>query len=57
VRLDSLRPLGVRAVSLANNHANDFGAEGLEDTVTVLEAAGIAAAGAGPGRSAAGAAP
>jgi poly-gamma-glutamate capsule biosynthesis protein CapA/YwtB (metallophosphatase superfamily) len=51
--VESLRALGVRAVSLANNHANDFGAEALEDTVTVLEAAGIAAAGAGPGRTAA----
>jgi poly-gamma-glutamate capsule biosynthesis protein CapA/YwtB (metallophosphatase superfamily) len=51
--VESLRALGVRAVSLANNHAKDFGAEALEDTVTVLEAAGIAAAGAGPGPSAA----
>jgi poly-gamma-glutamate capsule biosynthesis protein CapA/YwtB (metallophosphatase superfamily) len=51
--VESLQALGVRAVSLANNHAHDFGTEALEDTVTVLEAAGIAAVGAGPGPSAA----
>jgi poly-gamma-glutamate synthesis protein (capsule biosynthesis protein) len=44
----ALEAIGVRAVTLANNHALDFGACGLADTVTALAAAGIAAAGAGP---------
>lgn len=35
------------AVSLANNHALDFGYEALSDTLTILDAAGIAHAGAG----------
>jgi poly-gamma-glutamate synthesis protein (capsule biosynthesis protein) len=42
-----LRHLGVSCVSLANNHALDFGAEALLDTLEHLEAAGIAWAGAG----------
>jgi poly-gamma-glutamate capsule biosynthesis protein CapA/YwtB (metallophosphatase superfamily) len=44
----SLKGLGVSAVSLANNHALDFEAEALEESVELLEAAGIAAVGAGP---------
>jgi poly-gamma-glutamate capsule biosynthesis protein CapA/YwtB (metallophosphatase superfamily) len=40
--------LGVRCVTLANNHALDFGEEALLDTFEHLEAAGIAWAGAGP---------
>ena len=39
--------LGVDCVALANNHALDFGAEGLLDTFGHLEAAGIVWAGAG----------
>lgn len=39
--------LGVDAVSLANNHIYDYGAQGLIDTVAHLEKAGIAVAGAG----------
>lgn len=39
--------LGVDAVSLANNHIYDYGAQGLLDTVAYLEKAGIACAGAG----------
>ena len=35
------------AVSLANNHALDFGFEALSDTLTILDGAGIAHAGAG----------
>jgi len=42
-----LRALGVTAVSLANNHAMDFGVGGLTDTLDYLRAAGIAGFGAG----------
>jgi poly-gamma-glutamate capsule biosynthesis protein CapA/YwtB (metallophosphatase superfamily) len=40
--------LGVRCVTLANNHALDFGEEALLDTIEHLDAAGIAHVGAGP---------
>jgi poly-gamma-glutamate capsule biosynthesis protein CapA/YwtB (metallophosphatase superfamily) len=46
--VESLRAIGARAVSLANNHALDFETQALADTVTHLAGAGIAAAGAGP---------
>src|SRR4051794_18645808 len=39
---------GVDCVTLANNHALDFGADALLDTLEHLRAAGIAWAGAGP---------
>jgi poly-gamma-glutamate synthesis protein (capsule biosynthesis protein) len=39
--------LGFGVVSLANNHAMDFGAEGLSSTMQALDAAGIIHAGAG----------
>jgi poly-gamma-glutamate capsule biosynthesis protein CapA/YwtB (metallophosphatase superfamily) len=42
-----LNRLGVDCVTLANNHALDFGAEALLDTFEHLEAAGIAWVGAG----------
>lgn len=42
-----LAELGVDAVTLANNHALDYGAEALLETLERLEAAGIAAVGAG----------
>lgn len=42
-----LRALGFDAVSLANNHAMDYGATGLTSTVRALDDAGIAHAGAG----------
>jgi poly-gamma-glutamate capsule biosynthesis protein CapA/YwtB (metallophosphatase superfamily) len=48
-----LRHLGVSAVTLANNHALDFGEEALEDTLRYLEDAGIVAVGAGRNRDAA----
>src|SRR5829696_8791503 len=51
--LEALGAIGVRAVSLANNHALDYGKEALADTSTHLEAAGIVAVGAGAGRAAA----
>jgi poly-gamma-glutamate capsule biosynthesis protein CapA/YwtB (metallophosphatase superfamily) len=37
-----LAAIGVDLVALANNHALDFGAEALLDTLTHLEAAGVA---------------
>jgi poly-gamma-glutamate capsule biosynthesis protein CapA/YwtB (metallophosphatase superfamily) len=45
-----LRRLGVDCVTLANNHALDFGAEALLDTFEHLRAAGIAWVGAGADR-------
>ena len=47
--LDALAAIGVRAVSLANNHALDFEEDALADTLELLAGAGIAAAGAGLG--------
>ncbi|MGA8296734.1 MAG: CapA family protein [Acidimicrobiales bacterium] len=46
-----LRHLGVDCVTLANNHALDFGTEALQDTFRNLAAAGIAWAGAGENES------
>ncbi len=42
-----LTHLGVDCVTLANNHALDFGEEALQDTLALLDAAGIAHVGAG----------
>ncbi len=42
---ERLREAGFRAMSLANNHAGDFGASGRESTRRALEAAGLAHAG------------
>src|SRR5215211_3116788 len=42
-----LAELGVDCVTLANNHALDYGPEALLDTLEHLDAAGIAATGAG----------
>jgi poly-gamma-glutamate synthesis protein (capsule biosynthesis protein) len=55
VAVEALTLLGTSCVTLANNHALDFGEEALEDTVDHLEAAGVAFAGAGrdAGRAAA----
>jgi poly-gamma-glutamate capsule biosynthesis protein CapA/YwtB (metallophosphatase superfamily) len=47
VAAERLAELGVTCVTLANNHALDFGPDALEDTVVHLRAAGIAAVGAG----------
>jgi poly-gamma-glutamate synthesis protein (capsule biosynthesis protein) len=44
----TLSHLGVDCVTLANNHALDFGEEALLDTLEHLDAAGIAHVGAGP---------
>lgn len=45
--VETLLDLGVDAVTLANNHALDFGVEALTDTLTLLDEAGIAHVGAG----------
>lgn len=42
-----LRALGITVVSKANNHATDWGTEGLVATLESLHAAGVAEAGAG----------
>lgn len=47
VAVDVLRLLGVDCVTLANNHALDYGAVALLDTLDHLHAAGIATVGAG----------
>jgi poly-gamma-glutamate capsule biosynthesis protein CapA/YwtB (metallophosphatase superfamily) len=47
--VEALRAIGVRAVSLANNHALDYEEEALADTLAYLEDGGIAHAGAGRG--------
>src|SRR5918999_336180 len=46
--VDLLTHLNVSCVTLANNHALDFGEEALRDTLTFLDSAGIAHVGAGP---------
>jgi poly-gamma-glutamate synthesis protein (capsule biosynthesis protein) len=46
--VETLVHLGVDCVTLANNHALDFGPEALLDTLEHLRSAGIAAVGAGP---------
>jgi poly-gamma-glutamate synthesis protein (capsule biosynthesis protein) len=48
-----LEHLGVDCVTLANNHALDYGEEALLDTFDHLQAAGIAWVGAGPNEEAA----
>jgi len=48
VAVETLRLLGVDCVTLANNHALDYGEEALADTLDHLAVAGIAAVGAGP---------
>ncbi len=47
---EALRSLGVDCVTLANNHALDYGAEALLDTFHHLDEVGIAWVGAGPDR-------
>jgi hypothetical protein len=41
INIKVLKYLGVDAVSLANNHANDFGSKGMKDTIKYLEDSGI----------------
>jgi poly-gamma-glutamate capsule biosynthesis protein CapA/YwtB (metallophosphatase superfamily) len=45
--IDALKAIDAGAVSLANNHALDFGPDALADTLDLLAAAGIAAVGGG----------
>ncbi len=47
------RAMGIKLVSMANNHAGDWGAEGLRATLATVEAAGIVQAGAGASMSSA----
>ncbi len=51
--IDALTLLGVDAVTLANNHALDYGYEALADTFDLLASAGIGVVGAGPDAAAA----
>jgi poly-gamma-glutamate capsule biosynthesis protein CapA/YwtB (metallophosphatase superfamily) len=53
VAVETLAYLGVDCVTLANNHALDFGPQALVDTLLHLQAAGIASVGAGVDRDAA----
>jgi poly-gamma-glutamate capsule biosynthesis protein CapA/YwtB (metallophosphatase superfamily) len=53
VAVETLAHLGVDCVTLANNHALDFGSDALVDTLLYLQAAGIASVGAGANRDAA----
>lgn len=53
VATEVLQHLGVGCVTLANNHALDFGSDALVDTFRHLEAAGIAWVGAGADETAA----
>ena len=46
--MDALARLGVDCVTLANNHALDYGQVALLDTIASLDAGGIACVGAGP---------
>lgn len=48
-----LKGMGLTVVSKANNHATDWGVEGLRATERALQAAGIATAGSGRSRAAA----
>jgi poly-gamma-glutamate synthesis protein (capsule biosynthesis protein) len=48
VAVDVLRHLGVDCVTLANNHALDYGRVALLDTIDLLSAAGVETVGAGP---------
>lgn len=49
--VEALTWLGVDCVTLANNHALDYGVEALADTRAHLASAGIQAVGAGPDRA------
>lgn len=51
--VDVLTLLGVRCVTMANNHAMDYGEQALLDTLDHLQRAGISSAGAGRDLSAA----
>lgn len=48
-----IRDAGIRLLGIANNHAFDHGAEGLQSTIATCQEAGIATVGAGCDRAAA----
>lgn len=50
-RVGIYKELGVDIVSLANNHAYDFGADAFSDTMSVLKDAGIAYVGGGKNKA------
>lgn len=50
--VDVLADAGVDVVSVANNHAGDYGATGLQDTLAAGRSRGVAMVGAGRGASA-----
>ncbi|MCZ7574741.1 MAG: CapA family protein [Ardenticatenaceae bacterium] len=50
---ESLALAGIDVVSLANNHAMDYGSEALADTLQLLDQRGVAAVGAGANAAAA----
>ena len=45
--IQALKSLGINCCTLANNHVTDAGAEGVLDTISVLNSAGISHIGAG----------
>lgn len=49
--LDALASAGVDVVSLANDHALDYGPSGMSDTLAAIEASDVAAIGIGENRS------
>jgi hypothetical protein len=51
--LPAMRDAGVDVATLANNHSGDFGMDAMLDSVTSVEAAGMAAVGVGPDEAAA----
>jgi poly-gamma-glutamate capsule biosynthesis protein CapA/YwtB (metallophosphatase superfamily) len=51
--IEDVVDLGIGAVSLANNHAADYGPDGLLDTLETCAAAGVLTCGAGRNRAAA----
>src|SRR5438552_14759823 len=51
IAAERLAELGVDAVTLANNHALDYGPVALLDTLEDLDGAGILAVGAGPNKA------
>lgn len=53
VTAQDIRAMGITVMSKANNHATDWGLEGLRATEQALKAAGIACAGSGASRAAA----
>ncbi|RQW94968.1 CapA family protein [Micromonospora globispora] len=50
---DAVKAAGIDVVTIANNHALDYGRTGLTDTVDAARAAGMPAVGAGPDAAAA----